>query len=122
MVSRATFYTYFKDKYDFLKCWLIGVCSYNLVNNDDSDEIVEQRINQFAKENKLLIKHLFIDADNWTLGALYVIFYIIMHMTTDKITDGLANPKYFVLFSFNIGGMIHYIMWQAYYNFPQIEN
>jgi len=119
LVSRATFYTHFTDKYDFLKWWLLKVYPDDLVNKEDIYEVMAQKINQYMNENKAMIKHLFIDADSWTLDALFDVFYIIMRMTTDKTTDGLANPKYIVLSNFYISGMIHYIMWQAKNDFPQ---
>lgn len=119
LISRATFYAHFADKYDFLKRWIINAWPDNINNSHDTYEVKEQKINQFINENKTLIKNVFVDADNWTIDALFDALCFILRLTTDKTIDEKPNPKYIIHSNFYIGGMVQYIMWQVKNDFPQ---
>lgn len=119
LISRASFYAHFSDKYDFLKWWMISTWPDNIVNKEDAYEVKERKVNQFINEHKPQIKNLFLDADNWTFDVIFDVLHSILHVTTEKMLDGLINPKYIVLSNFYIGGMIHYIVWQVKNDFPE---
>lgn len=119
LISRATFYAHFTDKYNFLSWWMKAAWPDNMIHKDDTYEVMEQKINQYVIENKTIIKNLFMDLNGWTLDALFDAFHFILHLTIDKTNGGLDNSKYIVLSNFYIGGMIHYLMWQVKHDFPQ---
>lgn len=118
-ISRAAFYVHFTDKYDFLEWWIMTVWLESIVNTEDSYEVKEQKVNEFVSKNKKIIKNLFIDADRWTLEALSNSLYFILHVTNNKGTEGIANPKYIILSNFYISGMISYVKWQVSNDFPE---
>jgi len=113
LVSRAAFYMHFTDKYRFLKWWIVDVWTVNIVHEDDVYEVKEQKVNQFINENKPIIKNLFMDADSGIFDALFEALVSILHLTVDKTIEDI------VLSNFYIGGMLHYLTWQAENNFPQ---
>lgn len=119
LISRATFYAHFSDKYSFLTWWMTIAWPDNFINMDDIYNVNEQKVNQFFDENKTLLKNLFKDADRWTMNALFDVLHNILHLTTNKTIDGLPNPKYIVQSNFYLGGMIYYMMWQVENDFPQ---
>lgn len=119
IISRATFYMHFTDKYHFLEWWIRVILPDDIVNKDDTYKVKEQKVNQFADDNKTIIKNLLADADRWTFEALYNALHFILRLNAEKEADGLVNPKYVVLSNFYISGMISYIMWQVKNDFPK---
>jgi len=112
LVGRATFYSNFKDKYDFLKFWLSDFCPHDVIKNNTYED-VEKIVNQFVRENETIIKNILIGADNRTLRALSEFL-----LTTLKDTDK-QNSKCHALSNFYSGGILQYFIWQAENNFPQ---
>lgn len=119
LISRATFYSHFPDKYSFLKWWMMTVWPESLVNKEDTYEVKEQKVNEFISKNKAIIKNVLKDADSWTIDVVFDVLHKILHVTTEKSIDGLPNPKYIVQSNFYLGGVIYYILWQVENDFPQ---
>lgn len=119
LISRATFYSRFTDKYDFLKWWVIDIWPYDLFDENEDYKTKEEKINNYIFTNKSIITHLFLDADSWTLDALFDVLCFVMRLDLDKTTDSATDPEYITLSNFYIGGMIQYIFWQAKNGFPK---
>lgn len=119
VISRAAFYAHFSDKYDFLKWWLVDVWPGYIINKDDTYEAREQKLNQFINKHKTMITNLFLDADRWTLDALYDAINSILCTFKEKTINMPENPKDIVLSNFYIGGMVYYMRWQVQNGFPQ---
>lgn len=118
LVARTTFYAYFADKYDFLKWWIPKIWFANIGIND-TYEAAEEKVNSFVEKNKNFIRNLFIDADNYTLDAIFEVFHFILCFPIQDRNKGKRQSNYIVQSNFYIYGMIHYIIWQVKNNFPQ---
>lgn len=111
LISRATFYSHFSDKYDLLSKWLITLISKN-ISGDDSYDRIEKTANQFISENKRALKNIMDDADRDTLRALYEVAHFILNFNIKETDDEKKDAKDAVLDSFFIGGFIYYISLQ----------
>lgn len=118
LVSRATFYTYFLDKYDMLKYWLTDLWSMNAYGNGNYDQI-EKSVNHWIHENKLILNHLVCDADDETLNILFEFILSTLDLTIEKNDSGEVYSKNVVLSNFYAGGMIFYLLWQTRNKFPE---
>lgn len=117
LISRATFYAHYIDKYDLLKDWLICLKPYKICK-DTPFELAEKTINEFVHNNQAIIKNLLSNANDETLGVLFDSILAIFDFNVEKRINGKANPKYVVLSSFYVGGMLHYLMWHVENKFP----
>ena len=112
LISRATFYSHFADKYDFLKHWLIYMKS-ETINNVSSNEDIEKSIGDFTDRNSKAIKNLLEDANSETAGLLCGFMLSLLDISIDQIDGGQKNPKYIVLSKFFCGGLMNYLQWQV---------
>jgi len=117
LVSRATFYSHFIDKYDLLKVWLTQLKLDN-INGGSSYEQIEETVNNFVHNNEKVIHNLICDASNETLGIIFDFILSASDLTGNKNEGKKANPKHVVLSSFYAGGMIYYLYWQIKNKFP----
>lgn len=99
-VSRATFYSHFKDKYDLLEFWLRdlkfipGLKSNNYIKTARTTEYL-------LSDNKAMLKNLLDDADN----EVYDLFI-------DLIISLLEVPgENYVLTNFCAGGLFNLLFW-----------
>lgn len=112
LISRVTFYTYFTDKYDLLKEWLVWLKPNNEIGDEEYEKI-EESINEFVYENATIIKNLIDDANEETIG---IILDFILHTSKfiNENDSGIkSNHNYTVLSNFYAGGIFHYFLWQA---------
>lgn len=112
LISRATFYAHFADKYDLLKHWLIYMKS-ETVNGASSNECFEKSISDFTDRNSKAIKNLLEDANSETAGLLCGFMLSLLDISADQIDGGQMNPKYIVLSKFFCGGLMNYLQWQV---------
>lgn len=117
LISRATFYAHYTDKYDILKNWLTCLKPMN-INSDDPYEEIEKTVNLFIYKNESVIKNLYCDANDETLGILFDSFLSAFDFMIGKKDTTKTNPKHIVLTNFFAGGMLHYFIWQVKNNFP----
>ena len=116
LTSRATFYTRYTDKYDFLKSWLARVGPQNLTCNEPYEKI-EKTINELVFENKPVIKNIVNDADQETLDILLQRVLSFLDLAAESGKLG-ASPKQIILHNIGAGGIVNYIFWQVKHNFP----
>lgn len=111
-LSRATFYSHFLDKYDFLEYWLM----LNLANTDEPAgyEKTATKTNAFIAKHKTEINNLITDADIETLGIL---FSCVLSTLGPPIEKNVGS-KQVVLSNFYAGGMIYYLTWHVKNRFP----
>lgn len=117
MVSRASFYAHFLDKYDFLKSWLALLKPEN-ISRDEPYERMERILNQCIHRNEKVIKNLVCDADNETLEILFDFILSASNLIIEKSSSGKTDPKFVVLSNFYVGGIINYLLWQIKNKFP----
>lgn len=117
LVSRATFYAHYADKYDMLKYWLINFQPY-VAKRDETYEQTEELASQFLRENEMIIKNLLNDANNETLEIICQYILTILDMAEDEAASGESRIKYTVLSNFYSGGIIYYLTWQIKNKFP----
>jgi len=116
LVSRATFYARYTDKYDFLKNWLIHMKPKNLTCNKPY-EYIEKTINKLTLENKPIIKNIVNNADPDTREILLQTVISFLNLTPASIESN-TDPKQAVFHNIYVGGIVNYIFWQVKNNFP----
>lgn len=117
LVSRATFYTHFVDKYELLKACLTSLKT-NINNAEGSYDEIAERVNQFVSEERAMIKNILESADDETTGIVHEVIISSLNIETQKDTDGKMSSKYYVLANFYAGGILSYISWQVKNKFP----
>ena len=117
MISRASFYVHYIDKYDFLQDWLSRLYPQNLTFHEPYDYI-ETSINQFVLTHKSIIKNIVMNADNETLDILlkFILLFLKITPKSDKVS---SDPAHIVSYNIYAGGLIRYIIWQVENNFPK---
>lgn len=118
LISRATFYSHFADKYDLLKYWLTNIKS-ETKNNINSYEDIEKSINDFTDRNSKVIKNLLEDINSETAELLCDFMLLLLDIYSDEIDGGHKNPKYIILSRFCCGGLMNYSKWQVENRFPE---
>ena len=116
LISRASFYARYTDKYDFLENWLEHTTPKGLTYDMPYEEI-EKPINEFVFENKALIKNIVHDADKETQDILLRIVLSFLKVTAGPVRFDSA-PEEIIFHSIYAGGLMNYIFWQVKNNFP----
>ena len=120
-ISRTTFYTHFKDKYDLLEFCLANISEKIKRNIDDcSDYIrIEKIINQLILENKQVISNVVKNANDETMDLLYASMLSLLNIADKKGDDEQLSPQDIILSNFFAGGMMKFLLWQVENKFPQ---
>jgi len=116
LISRATFYTHYTDKYNMLECWLFKYQPYKL-EKEVVYEQAEETTNRFVHKNEKIIINLFDDADNETLEILSRYILYLLDFTSKECTNE-QRLKSIVLSNFYSGGIIYFIVWLIKNKFP----
>lgn len=116
LVSRATFYAHYTDKYDFLKDWLTRIFPHGLTF-DEPYEYIENVINTFMLKHKSIVKNIVHDATGETLNVLRNIIFSFLKVKP-KIDSMDLDPKHMIFLNIYAGGIVQYILWQVKNNFP----
>lgn len=118
LVSRATFYAHFADKYALLEYWLLDL-KPKYMGQDNTYEQLEMKVNQFAQQHPIIIRNLVDKANDETLKILCKYLLSIVDIPIEKDENAHTNSKYIILSNFYIGGLIHYLSWQIENKFPK---
>lgn len=110
LISRATFYTHFIDKYDWLKYWLTYLRPDSL-HKDDPYDLIEKKINEFIIKNASVIQNLVYGANDETLRILLDFILHLFRFEGAKNEREITTPKYEVLSNFFSGGLLFYSQW-----------
>jgi len=116
LVSRASFYAHFEDKYALLQHWLTEI-RLAAINNNTYEQL-EASVNNFVQNNKTVIKNILDEASNEVLAILHEYILSVLNITSGENENGILSPKHVVLSSFCAGGVINYLLWQVKNNFP----
>ena len=116
LISRATFYAHYPDKYDFLKDWLTRICPQDLTF-DEPYEYIENIINTFMFKHKSIIKNIVRDAAEETLEVLQNIIFSFLKVRP-KADNMDLDPRHVIFLNIYAGGIVQYILWQVKNNFP----
>jgi len=117
LVSRATFYVHFEDKYALLQYWLTEL-KLKVIIKDNTYEQLEASVNNLVQNNKNVIKNLVYEANSEVLDVLHEYIISFLNISSKKNNQGVVSPKHVVLSSFFAGGMVNYILWQVKNKFP----
>jgi len=117
MVSRATFYSHYKDKYDLLQHWLPAF-KPETVNKGNSYLQLEESVNNFVQSNQTVIVNLLAQPDDEVFEMLHEYILSVLNITVGKDKNEIVNPKNIVLSSFCSGGIVNYLLWQVKNKFP----
>jgi len=117
LVSRATFYVHFEDKYALLQYWLTEL-KLKVIIKDNTYEQLEASVNNLVQNNKNVIKNLVYEANSEVLDVLHEYIISFLNISSKKNEQGIVSPKHVVLSSFFAGGMVNYILWQVKNKFP----
>ena len=109
LVSRASFYAHYMDKYDFLQSWIPRVLSQKLTFREPY-EYIEKTINDLFFENKNIITNIVKNADKETLALLRDLVVKFLDFTTEN-TRKSDDPKSIIYQNIFAGGIIHHISW-----------
>lgn len=118
LISRSTFYSHFKDKYDLLKYWLADKKIVAL-NVEHTYEYIEKKVNDYANSHKNTIKNLVENANSETFELLCDYVLSLLNINIDRAQKGTINPNDIVLSSICCGGLINYLLWQVNNKFPE---
>lgn len=121
LVSRATFYLHFNDKYDLLKYWSKDI-EKDIIRDVYNFEEIKSTVNEFIHKNQKILKNIFQDANNETLDLLHKVISSIIDPSLRRKTINSKSPNYIVLFNFCIGGLSELFLWQIKNNFPMNLN
>jgi AcrR family transcriptional regulator len=110
LISRATFYTHFKDKYDLLNDCLTRI-KKNIIQPlaASAPEELETAIEKLIRDHQTVLTHLLKDADREVLG-LFVAFL--------APPIPAADLRHVVLADFCAGGLLYLLLWQTENKFP----
>lgn len=119
LISRATFYIHFCDKYNLLNHCLDDLRD-NLIKeiHPPSYERMGIVVNHYICENKKVITNLAEDADNEVLDLLHRFMFSMVNILFNKETDMPLTPNNVILYSFCSGGMVNLLLWQIKKQFP----
>jgi len=119
LISRATFYIHFCDKYSLLNYCLDDIRD-SLVGKIHyfTYERIEIVVNQFICENAKAITHLAEDAGREVLDLLRGFMFSIIDILFSKEKDTGSAPNNVVLYNFCSGGMVNLLLWQIENKFP----
>lgn len=118
-VSRSTFYVYFDDKYSLLQYSLNGILSRMLdgiSTRNESDAILI--VNGFVSNNRMLIKNLFVDADEITQERIQVFMEALIGKILGYEAEKLVETNHMALLKFCAGGLVSLLKWQEKNKFP----
>lgn len=117
LISRATFYAHYTDKYNMLEYWLYKYQPYKL-EKDISYEQIEETTNKFVDDNKKIITNLFDGADNETLEILSRYILYLLNIDSKEHAKEDQRLRRIVLSNFYSGGIIYYFVWMINNKFP----
>lgn len=117
LISRATFYSYYMDKYDLLRHWLSAVMPQDLETYHNY-EATEKIISQFVNNHKNIIKNIMEDADGETIDIVMACILSLLGLPAPPKTDVKYDIQYVVVSNLLAGGIIQYVQWHIKNRFP----
>lgn len=118
LISRATFYAHFIDKYDFLERWLACFVPQDL-NSDLVYDQIEFEVNQFIHRNEAILGNILHNMDNETSNIVDKCILSMLKVPA-KNSKGEMDPQYIVQSNIYAGGILRYLLWQIDNKFPAV--
>lgn len=119
LISRATFYIHFCDKYNLLSYCLDEIKDSLLKEmHHFTYERMEQVVNQFIRDNVKVITNVAEDEDSEVLDLLRDFIFATINTFFNKEVHIQPSPNA-VLATFCSGGMVSLLLWQIKNKFPQ---
>ena len=117
LISRATFYVHFNDKYDLLK-YCLSDLNKDLIEVAQEYKKIEMGINQFIIKNKKMIANVITDANMETLGLIHNFIFSDVVFFIKKNGCHIKEANYTVLANFCAGGIVNLIILLVKEEFP----
>lgn len=121
LVSRATFYVHFNDKYDLLKYWLLDI-KKDIIRDIEEYEKIETTVNQFIHKNQKIITNVLKDANNETLELVQDFLSSIIKNSIQINNKDVTNTNHIILLNFCTGGLANLLSLHVKNNFPSDLN
>ena len=111
LVSRATFYAHFNNKYDLLRFWMADLADYFTKDTHNyTHKQMEDIVNNFISENSKIIKHLLDNANIETFSLFQDFFSSIIGVAPEGKEE---DPRNIILSKFCTGGIIDLLFWHV---------
>lgn len=117
LVSRATFYSHYTDKYDLLRAWLADIKT-EIINMEYHYDELEAAMNQFIYENRKVIKNILQYADSEVLEITQDFMSHVVGLSVKRNMSSETSPNHTTLLNFCTGGLMQLLLWQVKNNFP----
>lgn len=114
ILSRATFYAHYSDKYHLFRYWLETLYA-DVIPVNEPYEVLEQVVNKLIRDNETVLKNVIKDADSEVLDIIYSLILSRLNITE---TSDKTNAKQLVLSNFIAGGLIYYLTWNVNNKYP----
>lgn len=111
LVSRATFYAHFSDKYILLHVWLAKMKDVVVELINESDQI-ETAINELIGKRLDIVINLLYDTDVEVLDEVHGFIASIMENLIETKNKGILSKNQNVLLAFCAGGIVNLLMVQ----------
>lgn len=116
LVSRATFYMHFDDKYSLLHFWLEKIKEEILGLINESDRI-ETVINELIWKQAEMITNLLYDTDAEVLDEIHNLIASIIENSIETKGKGILSNNQSLLSAFCAGGIVNLLMMQIKHRF-----
>jgi len=116
LISRATFYVHFIDKFDLFEFWLLEL-SQDIIKEADEYEKIATAVNEYIIENQIIISNIITDAKKETLELIRKFTLFIVTSLT-KETGKNTNEEDIILSNFCTGGILALLLSQVKNDYP----
>ena len=115
LVSRATFYAHFADKYDLLQKWISELIPPQIANNSWAYGQFVEFIDKLMRGNEKIFRNLIRDASKETMGILFDVMRATLNFDTNTEK---TDAESIACSTFYAGGMLHYFLHKIENKFP----
>jgi AcrR family transcriptional regulator len=116
MVSRATFYVHFRDKYDLLSFWL-NQLKKDYINKNYKDESYLWIINKLFHENMKILSNLMKNTDKELLQILSDFLSPEIYLSPQEKDDNQMSLNHMILSKFCAGGLLNLFVKEVNHKF-----
>lgn len=111
LVSRATFYSHFNDKYDLLNAFLMKL-SEDIIKLTSDWREMEVVLNRIIYDNAKVIVNIVENANNETIELLYEFMSSVInaYIKENEHSQGISDHVMFTTFC--AGGIVNLLLWQ----------
>lgn len=121
LVSRASFYVHFTDKYNLLEYWLVGF-GKDIAKTVLNYKELESTVNEFINDNRKVIINILNEANNETSKIVYNFISSIVNASIEGRNKDPLDNNNIVLSQFCAGGILNMISRQMQNQYQDNDN